>query len=344
MVISYIGADVDCKMTELAVERQGKIQERDRVPTDIRSLRSFLASISGRKVMIIEECPMSGWLYRNLRSYVEMFVVCDPRRNRAVYDDGDKTDPIDAAELAALYRGGYVREVYHTDDEGRLALKEIVSLYHDRVREAVRQINKLRGCTRGCGVRIPARTLRDRDYRKEWLAKLDNRALAERLTILWVGLDAVRQQVKRARRGLTRSAKKYPIVEYWQALPGIGLIRAATLFAYLDTPWRFKTPKKLCKYCGLGLRRTASGTDKYGRPQPGYVRLYRAVNRRLKAAIQGAALSAIMHGLNPFAAYYHRAVRDGMTPSNARHAVARKLLSVMWGMWKTNSRYEACLV
>lgn len=109
-------------MTELAVERRGKVVKRDRVPTDIRSLRAALALISGTKIMIIEECPMSGWLYRNLRLYVETFVVCDPRRNRAIYDDGDKTDAIDAADLAALYRGGYVREVYHTDDEGRLAL------------------------------------------------------------------------------------------------------------------------------------------------------------------------------------------------------------------------------
>ncbi len=141
MTISYIGADVDCKMPELAVERKCTIVQRDRIPTDIRSLRSFLASVPGRKTMIIEECPMSGWLYRNLHPYVEKFVVCDPRRNKAVYADGDKTDPI---------------------------------------------------------------------------------------------------------------------IAYWHDLAGVGLIRAATLFAYLNTPWRFKTPKKLWKYCGLGLRRNTT--------------------------------------------------------------------------------------
>jgi len=30
MVTNYIGADVDCKMTELAVERKGKIVARER--------------------------------------------------------------------------------------------------------------------------------------------------------------------------------------------------------------------------------------------------------------------------------------------------------------------------
>ena len=36
MVTSYIGADVDCRMTELAVERKGHIIARDRITLDFR--------------------------------------------------------------------------------------------------------------------------------------------------------------------------------------------------------------------------------------------------------------------------------------------------------------------
>jgi hypothetical protein len=36
-------------------------------------------------------------------------------------------------------------------------------------------------------------------------------------------------------------------------------------------------------------------------------------------------------------------VTDGIMPGDARHAVARKLLTVMWGMWKTNSRFDESL-
>ena len=35
MATAYIGADVDSKMTELAVERNGEIVCRERVPTSI---------------------------------------------------------------------------------------------------------------------------------------------------------------------------------------------------------------------------------------------------------------------------------------------------------------------
>lgn len=341
MTTSYIGADVDCKMTELAIERNEKVVGRDRVATDIKTLRNVLAEVPGTKVMVIEEGTMSGWLYRNLSDSVDRFVVCDPRRNRMIYDDGEKTDPIDAADLAQLCRAGLLREVYHTDDENRLVLKEAVALYHDRVRDSVRHINKLRAAAQAYGLRIPSAALTSLPARRAWLAQQEAKGLARRLSILWIGYDAAKQQVREVRRDLTRRAQAYPIIGYWCDLPGIGLIRAVTLFAYLDTPWRFATPKKLWKYCGVGLKRTASGTDRKGRPKAGYVRLFRNVNRTLKAAIQGATLSAIRQGNNPFADYYDRMVRDGIAPSNARHTVSRKQLSVMWGMWKTNSRYDS---
>ena len=113
----YIGADVDCKMTELAVEGNGEIVARDRVPTDIKSIGGYLRSVSGKKVIVVEEGPMAGWLYRNLKSNVDQFIVCDPRRNKLISCDGEKDDAIDAGNLAALLRGGYLREVYHNKDE-----------------------------------------------------------------------------------------------------------------------------------------------------------------------------------------------------------------------------------
>jgi len=344
MVTNYIGADVDCKMTELAVERNGKIIARDRVPTDIKSLGKFLGSINSKKVMVVEEGPMAGWLYRNLHNKVDRFVVCDPRRNKLISCDGDKDDTIDAGDLAALLRGDYLREVYHTDDENRLALKEIVALYHDRIRDSVRQINKLRGYGYCHGITIPGRVVEDNPRRNLWLKSLNKPAVAKQLSIMWVGFDAVAKQVRTVKREMSRRSKAYPIIGFWQDLPGIGPVRSVTLFAYLDCPGRFANPKKLWKYCGIGLKRFTSGTDKSGQPREGKLRLFRHTNRRLKDAIVGAALSAVTQGKNPFADHYWRMIRNGVTPSNARHTVARKMLTVMWGMWKTNCRYEESFV
>ena len=59
-----------------------------------------------------------------------------------------------------------------------------------------------------------------------------------------------------------------------------------------------------------------------------------AANRVLKNAILGAALTAINSKENAFKTDYERMVQNGVVPSNARHTVARTLLTVMWGMWK----------
>jgi hypothetical protein len=341
MITNYIGMDVDSKMTDVAVERNKRIVRRYRVPTTIPALAEVLRSIPGRKHVAIEEGPCAHWLYRNLQNLVDRFVVCDPRRNALIAKDGDKDDPIDAAKLAALLRGKYLRKVYHSDDDQQVLLKQWVGLYHDRVRAAVREVNKLRGRCWMHGVRARRGVLRNVSIRKEWLAELGDCPLVEQLNLLWIGLDAAREQVKIARRQLCRRSKPYKIIEYWQELVGVGPIRAITLYAYLDTPHRFGNNRhKLWKYCGVGLQRASSGKDRQGKPKVGLLQLAWAVNKRLKDVVMGAALSAIWQGRNVFAGQYERLVRDGLTARNAWHTVARKMLTVMWGMWKTKRRFD----
>jgi len=336
----YIGADVHSNSTELAIEKRGKIVARYSVPTSIPAIINVLDSLHGKKYLAIEEGPMSGWLYRNLNKKLDQFISSDPRRNKLIASDGDKDDKIDAGKLASLLRGDFLRAIHHSDDDGRAELKHWVSLYHDRVREAVRSINKIRARCRMHGVTISRSILRDPASRINWLLKTNHSSLANQLKMLWIGYDATAQQVKFARRQLSTLGKKFDTIKQWSQLPGIGLIRATTIFAYLDTPWRFKKKNKLWKYCGVGLQRTTSGTDKNGKPKPARLKLPWTVNRTLKNAVLGAALSSINQKDNAFRDYYERMVKNGIITSNARHAVARKILTVMWAMWKTNSPFD----
>jgi len=94
----------------------------------------------------------------------------------------------------------------------------------------------------------------------------------------------------------------------------------------------------------MGLQRSASGTDRKGRPKPARLQLPWAVNRTLKNAVLDAALSAINQKSNAFRDYYERRMQNGVISSNAHRAVVRKLLTVMWGMWKSNSRFDENLL
>jgi transposase len=340
MTTYYIGADVHSNSTELAIERNQQIVQRYKLPTNITALSNVLDTLKGKKHLAIEEGPMSGWLYRNLNKKVDQLIICDPRRNKLIDSDGDKDDKIDAAKLACLLRGNFLRPVYHSDDQSRAELKHWVNLYHDRVIDAVRNINKIRGCCRMYGISIPRLIVRNAEARDAWLSKTSNQTLACQLNMLWLGYDATSQQVRIARRLLSKLSSRYKIIKFWGDLPGVGLIRATTLFAYLDTPWRFKKRNKVWKYCGVGLVRITSGTDSKGRPKPARLQLPWAANRTLKNSIMGAATSAIKQKNNLFRQYYERMLENGIIPANARHAVARKMLTVMWAMWKTNSRFD----
>jgi len=340
MSTHYIGADVDCRTTELVVRRNNKIVLALRVPTTIPALIEALRRIPSPKILAIEEGTTADWLYRNLRPHVDEMIVCDPRRNRLITDDGDKSNRIDAGKLSELLAGGFLRPVYHGATEDSLLLKQWVGLYHDRVRDAVRQVNKVRGRCRMYGVWPPAGAVSVTKVRDPWVKEMPNQALAAQLRLLFLGLDVARQQVVRARQEMTRRAKPFEIIQRWQKIPGIGPVRAITFLAYMDTPWRFANRCKRWKYCGVGLVRKATGTDKRGRPKPGRLCLELAANRALKDAMMGGAISAINQGDNVLSDLYHRLCAKGVLPSNVRHSVARKIIDKMIAMWKTNQPYE----
>jgi transposase len=339
MAVYYIGADVHSNNTELCIQRNGRIVARHSVATSVRAIRKILTELQGPCHLTFEEGPLAGWLYRHLKEHVTSLVVCDPRRNRLISSDGDKDDRIDAAKLARLLSGGFLRPVYHSDDLPRVTLKRWVALYHDRVRDATRAINKIRGCCRLYGERVPRRALHNPAAQRAWRASLDP-DLGEQIDVLWLSYAANGQQVRLARRQLAIRAKAYEIIAFWSVLPGIGPIRATTLLAYLDTPWRFQRKSQLWKYCGVGLERCASGRDRHGRDRPARLRLPWPTHGRLKNVVLGATLSAIRSRDNPFRRDYERRMARGTLASNARHAVARKMLTVLWGMWKNQRPFE----
>jgi len=336
----YIGADLHCNNTEIAIETNLRIEARYSLPTSIAAVRAVLDRLQGKKYLAVEETTLAGWFYRHLKGHVDQLIVCDPRRNHLIAADGDSDDKIDAAKLAALLRGGFLRPVHHSDDDRRVELKQWISLYHRCVQEHSRHICRIRAAARSFGLDIPTAVIRNPDNRPPWLTEQKLPALIRQLQVLWIALDAHALQVARARQQLAKFARTEPVIKQWKKLPGIGTIRALTLLAYLDTPYRFASKSKLCKYCGIGLERSTSGADKAGKPRPAKLKMPYRRNGILKNTILGAAHTALCAKENPFKTHYERMIQNGIKPANARHTIARKLLTVLWGIWKSQSLYD----
>ena len=76
---------------------------------------------------------------------------------------------------------------------------------------------------------------------------------------LWTAYDALVEQEEHWRKQLIGVARLEEVVQRFQAVPGYGWLRAVTFYAYVDTPWRFRSKAALWKYLGVGLQRQHSG-------------------------------------------------------------------------------------
>lgn len=331
-----IGVDVHSQFCEVAVlDGEGELLWRERCDTSIVALRTVLEKAPRPRRLVIEEGPLAGWLWRNLEPVVEEMVVAEPRRNRLIAKDGDKDDDLDAEKLARLFWGGYVKAVHQTDSLERAIFKQLVKAYHEAVRRRVADGHKIWSLLRRHGVMVRSRDFEREEERAALLARLPaNETLVELVKCLWEGYDAANRQEEQLRKSLVTSAKAQEVVRRFVEVPGVGWIWAATIYAYLDAPGRFRSKAALWKYLGIGLERRHSGAGSEK------LRLPWQVNRLLKGAILGAAKSAAAAKDNPFADLYRRWLEQGLSRQLARRNVARALAATLWGLWKNGSAYR----
>jgi transposase len=328
--------DVHCVTCEFAAATPGgKLLDRRSIPTAVPPLVEAICSVPRPRSLVFEEGPLADWLYRSLRSHVDQITVCDPRRNHLIARDGDKDDPIDTVKLLELARGGYVRPVHHTESEDRSIFKQHVALYHDRVRHKVAEALRIIWALRRFGIVVLQNAFTNPERRPELLAKLPaDRTVHDNLQLMLESYDLTVGHVDQLRRRMIDRARRIEPIRRFTKLPGVKWVRASTFYAYVDTPWRFRSKQALWKYLGIGLERRGSGT--------GFERLAvpRRANFMLKDVILGAAKSAARTEDNPFADQYERWLANGCSPRIARRNTARSLAAVMWGMWKSNSDYR----
>ncbi|HVI52206.1 MAG TPA: IS110 family transposase [Candidatus Sulfotelmatobacter sp.] len=332
----FIGMDTHCQFCEVAVvDRSGRLVLRQRCPTGVPALLAVLEQVPRPRALVIEEGPLAGWLWRHLQAAVDEMVVSEPRRNRLIAQEGDKDDDLDAEKLAQLLRGGFLKAVHQVPTLERAVFKQRVALYHHRVRQRVREALRISSLFRQHGVMVREKDFAAAAGRPALLERLPPvAALREMVTQLWVGYDALVEQEEHWRKELIARAQEEEVVRRFRAVPGIGWIRAATWYAYLDTPGRFRSKAALWKYLGIGLERHKSGNG------PEHLGVPARSHRLLKGTLLAAALSAVVAGDNPFADLYQRWRDQGLGAKLARRNVARAQAATLWGLWKNGSAYR----
>lgn len=340
---TYIALDLHHThtMVEAQTAKGGVVLHRD-IPTERAYLIDSVKPLRGPKGVVIEEGPMADWAMRVIKPYVSEVIICDPCRNRLICeDDQDKSDHLDPGNLITMYRMGKLRAVHHPQHQSMMDLRRWIWLYGDQVDLVTAAMNKIKADYREEGIQYGENDVYGVKGRLVWLNQLPSRRLVrDRMELLYANLDNLQIRRKSLYKSVCRMARRHPVAKRFLAIPGYREIRSMIFLVMVDTPFRFATPQKLWRYGGLGLREKQSGDPKNRK-----LRRPKRYNRRLKAVAKGAMEIALIKPQgNPFQRVYQDLLDRGLKEPLARLMIARKMLSVPWGMWKSNSEYNPALV
>lgn len=315
----YIAVDWSQKNMAIARSTQkSKHAHTVDLPSNLRDLKDYLYNLKGSKIITIEECPAAQWLYVELADYVDKVLICDPYRNRLLFD-GAKNDVLDAEKLCLLLSNGLLKEVYHTHNS-LFELRKYVSAYEDIIKAGVRIKSQRSSIFRSEG----------KNFRKETVGIDSSRFI---ISIIDKNIKTYEQDKKEYKSLFEKLKQKNTTLKNLCKVPGIEIISAVKILANVIDAHRFPKKGNYLAYCGLVKHKRVSGQKTYGLRNPRY-------NRILKSVYKSAALGSIIVTSNPMKDYYEYLVGKGVAVHNARNALARHIATITYGMLKSGEKYQ----
>lgn len=338
---AYIGLDLHATRSDFGViDGHGRRRVTKELPTDPQRLTQWLEELPARrKYLAIEEGPLTQWMSWQLREAVDTLTVCDPKENFLISRSPKKTDRVDALKLARLLRMGELRAVWHPEGLNPRALfAQVGSHYVHMRRRQVRLKQQIKALYRRWGVlKVSGEALYSQTERGRFLTQLADPVLVRQLEAYYQLLDQALEAQDRARRDLFRLGKPYPEITEFIRIPGIGRLGAHLFDAIVQTPHRFPTISRLWRWMGLAV------TDRSSNGKPlGYQRLERAGHGELKAiSYRGWKAGALQCTQpNEVSRFYQRSLQRSNTKLAARLNTQRKIIKVMWTLWRKQLRYD----
>jgi len=342
----YIGLDVHQATISVAVmDSRGKLLMESIVETKAATILEFFAGLRGTLFVTLEEGTWAAWLYDLLKPRVAKLVVCNPRKN-ALLKHGNKSDRIDAYNLADLLRLNRLESVYHGETGVRM-LRELARSYLTIVKDLSRVMNRLKAVYRSWAIPCAGRDVYYTRHRSQWLDKIPEAGTRRRAEQLYQQLDMLQPLRQQARRELLAESRKHAITARLRQIPSLGPIRSALAVALIQTPHRFRTKRQLWTYSGLGLETRDSGEYRFvqgqlrRRKKQVTIRgLNKDHNHDLKGLFKAAATRASMQP-GPFQDFYQRSLTKNIKPTLARLTLARKIAAITLTLWKKGENFDA---
>jgi transposase len=173
------------------------------------------------------------------------------------------------------------------------------------------------------------------------VASLDDDTLAELIRDQVRQLRDVAARQKRLENLITHAYRQLPTPNHLDTIPGIGVVTAAILTAFILDIDRFETPNQLVKYFGTLPIESSSGVDRDGKPRgPKRYVMSRRGNDLVRRYLWMAGLSAVRFNPAVRALYARVVAKHPQQKAIAIGHAMRKLLHLAFAIWKSGKPFD----
>jgi transposase len=337
MQSTLIAVDLAKNVFEIAVSRKpGKVAERHRL-----SRAKFLQFFAKRQpaVVLLEATGSAHHWGRRLRELGHQPVLLPPRPVQR-YRDGNKTDRTDTKALLEASRNEQIRPV----PIKTVAQQTLTSLHRLRstwVATRTARLNTVRGLLRELGLTIPVGANKVVPAVIALIAEPESALPVALRAILGEACQEIGEletRIKSTERQLEALGKDVPAVGCLRSIPGVGLLTATALYAFIGDVRRFPTARHFASYLGLTPREHSSGNvRRLGRiSKRGDAYLRTLLTHGGRAVLRAAHLTKSPTRLHQWALE----VQQRRGHNVAAIALANKLARIAWALWRQMRCYS----
>jgi transposase len=335
--IKTVGLDLGDRFSQVCgLLEDGTIGVEDKVASRKEALRLYFRRFAGLRV-VCEVGTFSPWVKPLLESLGHEVLVANPRKLRAIYASGNKSDVIDARMLARVGRmdPSLLGAIHHRSLETQADLA-VLRARAVLVRARTKLVNHLRGAVKSMGERLPKCSTAH--VSKLPLSEIPE-ALRPALAPLQIALASITAQIEGCEHQIASLCRdRYIEAELAMQVPGVGPVTALCFLLTLETPERFPKSRGVGAYLGLTPRQHSSGARDPELP------ITKAGDRMLRTLL----IQCAHYILGPFGPdsdlrrFGKRLLeRGGKTgKKKAITAVARKLAVLLHRLWFTGEEYD----
>jgi transposase len=328
MNTTQIGVDLAKSVFEVAVSRApGRVHARHRLSRT--GFRRFVAAQAPSEILL-EACSSAHHWGRELQALGHHVALLPPAKV-ARYRDGNKTDRADATALLEAARNAAIHRVPVKSIEQQ-ALGALHRLRQGYLETRTARINAVRGLLREFGITIPVGASHLLPHARAALAtELLPRHLRQALQDTLEEIATLEARAHGVRDQLDQLAQHLPDAALLQSVPGIGLLTATGLLAFVGDVQRFRSGRAFAAYLGLTPREHSTALSRHLGPITkrgnSYVRMLLIHGAR--SALRAGHVARHPDDLRTWAlAVYQRKGHNV-----AAVALANKLARVCWRVW-----------